>query len=406
MDFIRENKKELAVGVAVLLIGGWYLLAQFVFTEGVVESKKTVPELAALMIEACEDAPHAQTCYEEEVPELLSLYSMNEVFDVIREIRRHDKDYQYCHVLAHEIGERETEKDPEKWMDVLTQCPTDGLCSNGCMHGASVARFANETLSSAQVDLAIPDLQVACEPRAGWQPSALDSAICYHGVGHLAVHMTAANIPRALDICDAVAQNDEHKDRLCDEGVYMQLFQPLEPEDFALIDNLPEKPTKENIVEFCGEYGSEDEKAACWREGWPTYREELETAEGIVDFCSNGPSYNDESRCYTTVLTINARFALNRPEFMAGLCTGIPSRYQEECFEIGSTAIIEENRTDYDSAFSFCEWAETESVRAACYENLAGYVTFVYPPGVPEARAYCEHLPEPWSETCLSRLPE
>src|SRR5690606_21493695 len=139
-------------------------------------------------------------------------------------------------------------------------------------------------------------------------------------------------------------------DRLCDEGVYMQLFQPLEPEDFALIDNLPEKPTKENIVEFCGEYGSEDEKAACWREGWPTYREELETAEGIVDFCSNGPSYNDEGRCYTTVLTINARFALNRPEFMAGLCTGIPSRYQEECFEIGSTAIIEENRTDYDSA--------------------------------------------------------
>lgn len=401
------KKKEIGIlfgGVlfgVVALAGYTYIAAN---PMGALHINQNTKELAARMVEECKDAPHAQTCYEEVVPPLLEQYEMNEVFDVIREIRRQDSGYQFCHVLAHEIGEHETEKDPEAWMDVLTKCPTDGLCSNGCMHGASVARFANETLSSAQVELAIPDLQIACEPREGWNPSALDSAICYHGVGHLSVHMTAANIPRALEICDAVAQGDEHKDRLCDEGVYMQLFQPLEPEDYALIDLLPQTPTKENIEEFCGEYGGEDEKAACWREGWPTHREELETPEGIIAFCSNGPAYNDEARCYTTVLTINARFSLNRPEFMADLCSGVPGKYQEECFEIGSTAIIEENRIDYNTAFSFCERAEDERIKDACYENLTGYVTFVYSPGAPEARAYCEHLPEKWRATCLGYL--
>ena len=141
---------------------------------------------------------------------------------------------------------QEVARDPENWMDVIARGPADGLCSNGFIHGAAVARFSKEVLSSEEIKETIPDLQIACETREGFDPTGLDQAICYHGIGHVLVHLTEADLDSSLKICEEVALKSDGRDfrQVCNEGVFMQIFQPLEPEDFALLDKLEFKPTK------------------------------------------------------------------------------------------------------------------------------------------------------------------
>lgn len=95
-----------------------------------------IADYARELITECADDSFRPVCYEEEVPKLLGKISSSEAFDLIREIRRLDPEYLYCHVLAHEIGEYEVTQDPEHWLDGLARGPVDGLCSNGFAHGA------------------------------------------------------------------------------------------------------------------------------------------------------------------------------------------------------------------------------------------------------------------------------
>src|SRR3989344_3814855 len=187
------------------------------------------------IVHDCAQARDRSACYEAEVPTLYPQLSVAQVFDIVREIRREDPSYQFCHVLAHKIGERVVAEDPERWIDAIPLNPPDGLCSNGFIHGVVGGRFRAEVLDDETLEKLIPDFSRACEPRKGWQPSSLDQAICYHGIGHLYMFVTDADIPKALSLCERTARgSDPERDfrRVCREGVFMQIYQPLEPDDY------------------------------------------------------------------------------------------------------------------------------------------------------------------------------
>jgi hypothetical protein len=364
-------------------------------------------ERVAAVVAACEDARHRPTCYEREVPKLLSEISMEETFAVVRGIQAADAAYRFCHVLAHELGGLEVAKDPQNWFDVIPRCPTDGLCSNGCVHGAAVERFSTEVLSDEEIEGVIPDLARACEAREGFSPTPLDQAMCYHGIGHMSVHITASRIDTALDICDRVAVKEDGRDytRLCDEGVFMQLFQPLEPEDFALVDLLPMTPTKENLASFCSMYGTTpEEEASCWREGWPFYREEIHTPEGLVAFCGVSAGEQATQRCYETTLSIVGRGSLASPETTRALCAALPEARQSLCFSIMAGTILEEDRARGADAAGYCAAVPTLREQRACYDRLEGIATFVFHPSDARLKTLCDALPSPWSERCFAKI--
>jgi len=364
----------------------------------------TLQAYAQSVIETCKDEKYRPTCYEREIPDLLSVISIEEVFDVLRLVQEKDSSYRFCHVLAHEVGERETAKDPSLWFDVIPRCPTDGLCSNGCIHGATVERFSKEVLSDEEIELAIPDLAIACEPRGDWNPSPLDQAICYHGLGHMGIHITKADIGKSLEICDLIARKEDGRnyEQVCDEGVYMQLFQPLEPEDFALIDELSMKPSAENLSEFCrNNSSSAAEEAACWREGWPFFREKLQSGGGIVEFCSHSPNEEQEENCYGTVLAVLGRTSLDNPEQAVRVCSELPAIRQGQCFSIAAVAVVEEGRKRGVEAVAFCKSAPSEELTGVCYDTLVSRASFVFHPTSPEFGAMCDALPQPWQERCF-----
>jgi len=363
----------------------------------------TVSSGASQIIEICEAESYSPFCYEREIPKLLDYLSIQEVFDVIRQVRAQDNSYQFCHVLAHDLGEREVSKDPDRWFDVIPLNPTDGLCSNGFIHGAAVTRFNKELFSREEINNIIPDIADACEARGEWRPTGLDQAICYHGLGHVLVHLTDADLKSSLDICDTVAIKNDGRTYLqvCEEGVFMQIFQPLEPEDFALIDRLDLKPSKETHTEFCDYYGRDvEEWSACHREGWPLYREEIRTAKGIINFCSNSPSERQKRNCYATVLSINGRGSLGDAPGMAMICNNLPLEQQKQCYAIGAGTTIEEDRNKATESVAFCARALIEEVENYCYEYLLQTASFNFNQNSPEIRALCEALPSPWQNRC------
>lgn len=359
--------------------------------------------LASSIVSECANAPYRPFCYEEKVPQLIDNLTTVEIFDVVRLIRKKDPEYLFCHVLAHKIGENEVKRDPDAWLDALALAPEDGLCSNGYAHGAILARFNSEVFNDKELREVEDKLSIACESRAGWNPTDLQKAICYHGLGHVLVHLTNAEVDRALRTCERIAVKEDGRDyrRVCHEGVYMQFFQPLEPEDYALIDQLAIKPNRENIESFCHEYSSsEAEFGVCWREAWPFFTEELKSGEGIMKYCGFLKDQNQNRSCLITAFTINGRQNLANEEKMAQVCSALPKMHQGSCFARGANAFIEEDQGMIPDGVAFCSLAEDNDAKNECFGFLAKLSSFNLRAGSVAYETLCSTLPVQWQNTC------
>ncbi|MBX4192236.1 hypothetical protein KW798_01995, partial [Candidatus Parcubacteria bacterium] len=120
--------------------------------------------LAKQAVDECAGAKDKPSCYEKTVPALFPQYSVSEIFKVVRTVRAMDSSYQFCHVLAHKVGEAAVAADPDKWIDLMSLNPTDGLCSNGFIHGVIGGRFRAEVLDDETIAKLLPQFEMACEP--------------------------------------------------------------------------------------------------------------------------------------------------------------------------------------------------------------------------------------------------
>lgn len=358
--------------------------------------------LAEEFVELCKQKGGDRSqCYEKEVPKLYPEYDFPEIFRVIREIRSLDPSYQFCHVLAHKLGEAAVAEDPLKWLDAMPENPPNSLCSNGFIHGVIVGRFRNDVLDDASLQAAIPDFKKACEPRDNWKPSPLDQAICYHGMGHLFTFITNADLMRALEVCDAIGQSPTGNFmRVCREGVYMQIYQPLEPDDFELVAQLEVKPTKENYRQFCRTYSSRsEEEGACLREAWPLFRQGLLDGTEAAKFCSGQPNAAEEDSCYQSVSSIIGRMSLGNSQKADIACRALPVKRQAMCYSFSAQSILEEDLQDSARAIDFCALAP-EGISDECLDGLARRAPFTFPAGSPLRESLCAGLPEKHQAIC------
>ena len=366
-------------------------------------SLKSAELLASDFIALCAERSNKAECYEKEVPKLLEDVSLEKVFSVVREIRKQDKSYQFCHVLGHEIGVWEVGRDPSKWIDLMHKNPPDSLCSNGYVHGIIVGRFNKAVLSVAEIDAIVPDLSRACEPTSDWNPASLDKAMCYHGMGHVLTQITGPDIPLSVEYCKKISvKGGEDFSQVCISGVFMQIFQPLEPEDFALIERLPVKPTKETLVSFCSVYATEVERSQCFGEGWTLFREEIQSAEGIMKFCMTSDSVLTQKDCLTSVLSIGARGSLWNTKKQEAICVRLPKKIGQMCFNVLAEAIVEEDRTEIKAATDVCYGAPAE-FRDGCFGYLLALSDFTFGDNEQAKKQLCEALPGEWLSRCNVR---
>lgn len=360
---------------------------------------QSLERYASEVIDTCSVDTYPPRCYDIEIPKLMDRgVSMEDAFKVTTIIQNRVHDYYYCHVLGHNLSAKETAKDPSVWTDVVARCPT-GMCSNGCLHGAAQERFRDDTLSSAEIDALVPDLATICEPEGHRNFTGLEQASCYHSLGHLTMYISGADIDVATGVCDRIAKKGEADyTQTCYEGAYMQIFQPLEPEDFALVEHIPAKTIPEAEV-FCDGYTGE-RRAACHRESWPLYRETLGEPATLQRFCTLVPDPQSEQRCYNAmfyVLSAQFNFDMNRIE---PLCTGLPTKRMAQCFANSASRLIETDYRLIPDAVALCKIADTHEVGPRCYDELLFYSTFNFHQGSDAFNTLCSSLPEPWGTTC------
>ncbi len=199
-------------------------------------TKPNLQEYAKQVISKCQNEKYKPGCYDREIPKLMDYISMEDAFKVTQTVQGEDKSYPFCHVLGHKLAAREIDKDPSKWKEVVTRCPS-GVCSNGCIHGGFQERFRAENFTDAQIQTLLPDLINLCEDSPNWHPTGLEQGSCYHALGHLTMYLTSADINKATSLCKEIGVKKDGRDfsQLCFDGSFMQIYQPLEPEDFALI---------------------------------------------------------------------------------------------------------------------------------------------------------------------------
>lgn len=371
--------------------------------------KKSEPEdltsLANQIIEKCASSNYHPSCYDEEVPKLMDKpiqLSMEQALELTRIIQAKDSSFQYCHVLGHKLSSKEVAKNLNNWINVIPRCPANGMCSNGCLHGALQEKFRAESLSDQQIEKVIPDLQIACEARGSWNPTGLDQAICYHGLGHLTMYITDANFEKSLGICDRISIKDDGRNFIgvCYEGLFMQLFQPLEPEDFALAKG--KVPEKNKLSIFCRQFSTKSQQQACWEEGWPLYRDEIKTGQGIVNFCSNSPNPSQIDHCFDMIFHTVGQGANFDTDKITKICNQIPIQRRGQCFASGALSMIQADKKFIKQSITMCSQIQSNEAKDDCYSLLAQFAQYNFHKGTEELQTFCSGLPDSFKGRCLN----
>jgi hypothetical protein len=383
----------LLIVVTGLLVGTYFFLHR---------GSSSTDSIARQIVSSCEKsgADHAE-CYEAKVPELYPRLSVEHIFDVVRTIRQTDRTYQFCHVLAHKIGERVVSEDPNGWVEAISLNPFDGLCSNGYIHGIVGGRFRSEVLDTTTMEKFMPDFIRACEPRNDWDPSSLSRAICYHGMGHLADYITNADLPKALDFCSQVAP-EEYR-RVCIQGVFMQIYQPLEPDDFALIAQMKVSPTKKTVRTFCAAFKHPIDVGSCLEESWPLFQDSIFDGTGAASFCSGQPNATETDQCYVSISSIIGRTSLGQPQKTAAACDNFSPDRREVCYSFSASAVLEEDLSDAAPAIALCQRAG-EPIASECLSDLLNHSNFTFGNNTAAFGRFCDALPEYLRSECRQDL--
>ncbi len=276
------------------------------------------------------------------------------------------------------------------------------MCSNGCVHGGLQEKFRSESLSDAQINEVKEDLKIICEKRDNFNPTGLERGSCYHALGHLALYLTDADTDKSIILCEEIALKKDGRDfrHLCFDGVFMQIFQPLEPEDFALVKG--KQPLKEDVESFCSKYDGK-RKSSCLTESWPLYRQDiLDDPQGLINFCSRSPK-DDQKRCYEVLSYIIASQMNFELDKIKNYCLGLPSDIQGICFANAASRFIETDYRNIEKSVDFCQNAQTSDNQEACFNELVKYSTFTFHTGSEEFFKLCNSLPGIWKTKCLAK---
>ncbi len=362
---------------------------------------QSAKQIARAVVTDCKSVDYRPLCYEKKIPALMDRgLSMEKAFAVTSEVQILDPDYHYCHVLAHNISAKETAKDPSKWRYVVARAPS-GMCGNGGLHGAFQERFRTDALPNAAMGELLPELRGTCDPRSGWAPTFLERSSCMHGIGHLTMYITSADINKSIALCETLAFTSPIEDfrRTCIDGAFMQIFQPLEPEDKGLVEKIA--PTAEKRAGFCARFTGLA-RTSCIKESWPLVVDTLSTPKGFTALCAPLEKEAEEYRYCTSglVYVVFGRFEYNTGK-MIKLCAQLPEGLKKICVSRTASRFIETDWRNIPQALSVCSSASADT-KDACYTELIEFASQGLPAGSSEEKRLCSGMPEPWNNLCAT----
>ncbi len=395
------DKKNIIPGLVVILVIG----VAFLYSKKIIKNNGNEADLntyANQIIQTCKSDRYHPACYDKEIPKLMDSISMEDAFKVTAIIQSKDSSYPFCHTLGHELAAREVKKDPSKWKDVLARVPS-GICSNGGIHGAFQERFRAESLPKDQIEKIKPELMDVCEKRPGFNPTGTEQGSCYHALGHLSMYVTEADVNYSLDLCDALAKKSNHDySQVCYDGVFMQIYQPLETEDFDLVKSI--KVVKGDPEYYCKQFHG-TRRSSCFSESWPLVYDQIMKPQGLMDHCNSNflENQRDKERCFLGtffVVVTEMKFDLTKLNIY---CAALPEDRSKQCYSDVAERLIETDYKNIPKSVGFCSNIATEDKQNYCLNQLLNFSAYNFHQGSDEFMALCKAMPENFQEDCLSR---
>lgn len=386
----------LAVCASVAIVAGF---AAMIMSEKEI-AEAEIGIAAQEVIDECASAREKSLCYERVIPRYMDdRFTMEQAFEITKEVQRLDPSFTYCHVLAHNISAKETAKDPSKWKDVVARA-SYGLCGNGGSHGAFQERYRDESMPNASVDEILRIISDVCEPRETWKATPAQIANCVHGVGHLAMYVTNGDVEKSNALCTAFAAQMPRNDyvRTCYEGVFMQVFQPIEPEDKALVEDIVPEPSEAQV--YCNTFSGQV-RAICIRESWILNPDPLVEPSKFEAHCAGIADGKERAYCYEGIIMGVYSRSFNFDETsMIGLCRQLRSELQSLCVETVAYRLIQTDWRNMERAVRVCAEAGSGN-ESKCFQKLQSYVDTMFAADDPMREKMCELMPKQYSAECI-----
>jgi hypothetical protein len=357
---------------------------------------------ATKIVIKCSLAERKDICYESTIPSLMNEgYSLEEVFAVTREVLALDESYSNCHLLAHYISDIETQKDPTKWKEVMVRTPFD-ICGGGGPHGVFLSRYRSDDMASTTNEYIINEFNGICDNRPGWKGYQISN--CRHALGHLLVYITAGDFDRSLDLCESlIGDSDKDIDRqTCFFGVFMQLFQPVEPEDFALIEG-KEIKTKAEAYDYCNKFTA-SRNAICNIEKWPLFMDVLNNPLTAHEICLPLEESLDYMQLCVDVLFQQAftLIADGDSKWPKIYCSQVKEPFSGRCFASSAIRLIEINSNRVTDAVYICNSAIKEKDKDVCFEKLLNFTSNFFDKNDKRLKELCNSLPGEYLGECIN----
>ncbi len=181
----------------------------------------------------------------------------------------------------------------------------DEICNSGYLHGIIEASFSES-------EDVFADMETMCDE---YQPESTLSWQCNHGLGHGLMYYTANDLPRSLDMCEAL---DSYFARsTCSNGVFMENFSA--DQKLHLSEYLKESDPLYPCVDQAKRH-----KANCYMYA-PTYFLSLHQKDyaGALEWC-NAAEEGFRRTCACGVGSQTMKENINEPGLVESVCAGGP----------------------------------------------------------------------------------
>ena len=180
----------------------------------------------------------------------------------------------------------------------------------------------------------------------------------------------------------------------------MQIYQPLEPDDYLMIERMPVKPATTTVRYFCSAFKHDEDEGACLRESWPFFRVGIINGTGAKSFCSSQPNADEETKCYQSISAIVGRMTLGEPEKSVSACGKFPESEQDICYGAIAQAVLEENRSDAGEAIALCKLAPGVHANE-CMSTLVEHAASIFGRDILRYNRFCALLPSALQRECM-----
>ena len=396
--YIKNNRKPLLIGIGGIVILGAIVSIVSAFLPARLQSDESLAREQVALCRGSIGEEKKEICYQKTVPTLMDRgLSMERTFAVLTQLLKLDHTYQSCHVLSHLITSKEVAKDPSKWKDVIVRSPLT-ICGQGAVHGAFQERFRAESFPEATAQTLGAMLDGVCDPRAGWSPTLLDRSSCMHGMGHLFLYVTKANVTKSVALCDALGKRPDFDFRqTCTEGVFMQLYQPLEPEDKTLIHAI--ESAAHDTKTFCAQFNGMV-RNACVKESWPAVPNSASNPKVFEALCTQLTNREAIHYCASGLMYPVIEVLHYDVPAIEKFCNGLAeSDIRDICWARTASKFIWADRSNTAGALSICN-AAPDASKAVCWNELINMAQTGMRQDSADVQGLCGGMPEPFKKTC------